>query len=827
MKRHPILPIIIAACVLSFATAALYWPITSYGFITLDDNEYIYENPNVINGLTWHGFRAAWVRNVVGHWHPLTMISHMLDVELFGMHAGMHLAVNLALHMLNVLLLYWLAVRCRAGALAAFLLAAVFAVHPLNVEGVAWVSQRKSLLSALSFFATLHAYLSYVRAHTWRWYVTAVLAYTLGLLSKPMLVSLPLILFILDWWPLRRWPTDFVMWQPRTWWDAPRTRRWILEKAPFIVLAAASCVITFMYQWRSGAISTLSQLGLALRLQNVVMAYCFYLWRLTWPFNLGIGYPVPLSHNPYTVLLWCFILSALTTVAYLLRRRIPAVWAGWLWYVVMLLPVSSLVQAGYAVVCDRFGYLPLIGIVVALVAVFARLPLRTTLRYAVQPTALLILALLALRTRDQLRYWQNSIFLYEHTLKVCGSSPLIHYNLGVAYMRARRYEDAIKQYRAALELQPNYYAALNNLGNVLAALERYEEAAGFFRAAAAADPRKAAPWNNLATLRSHLGQEIEALNLYNEALARQPCSPAVNYNLGNTYSALQRYHEAIRHYEIALGNCPTPFPVHINLGLALLRVGQTQQAEYHANRALSLSPDAPPALWLQALCHLQNNRPHDAIPLLHRALEHNDRYAEAHLALGTALRRLGDTNTALAHLYRAVALQPGNAEAQNNLGVALSSLGRHHEALTNLEIAVQVAPWFLEAYLNLGLCLAYVADYTNALALVRAAHSMAPSNSTVLGALAWLHAIATDPNVRDPLSALSLAQQAVKFSQETDPSLLDTLAICYAINNDILNARAAANKAIQLFLSRGNTNEALATQMRLLEYASHEKTAPH
>lgn len=819
MKRSPYTSHVVAAVVLILTTVALYWPVTSYNFVTLDDNEYVYENPMVIRGLTWEGVRAAWVKNVVGHWHPLTMISHMLDVELFGMHGGAHLAVNLALHVLNVLLLYWLAVRCGAGALAALMLAAVFAVHPLNVEGVAWVSQRKSLLSALSFFATLHAYISYTRAHTWHWYITAVLAYALGLLCKPMLVSLPLILFILDWWPLRRWPADFVMWQPRTWWGMPRTRRWIIEKAPFAILAAASCVMTFTYQWRSGAVSTLSQLGWVLRLQNVAMAYCFYLWRLIWPVHLGIGYPVPFGHSPAHVVMWGSVLAVVTLAAYVVRRQAPGAWAGWLWYMVMLLPVSSLVQSGYAVVCDRFGYLPLIGIVAGLIGVCATVVRMTPrLRSAAPFVVVAITTLFFVRARDQLRHWQSSITLYEHTLKVCGSSPLIHYNLGVAYMRARRYDDAMKQYRAALRLQPNYYAALNNLGNVLTALQRYEEAAGAFRAAAAADPRQAAPWNNLATLRSELGQEVEALNLYNEALSRRPDSPAVNYNLGNTYSALQRYHEAIQHYERALQQARVPFPIHINLAHALLRVGETERAQQHAERALALSPDAPPALWLLALCTLQSGQMPDAVRLLQRALEQNERYAEAHLALGTALRRLGDTNAALEHLYRAVELQPGNAEAQNNLGVALSSIGRYQEALTNLEIAVQAAPWFVEAYLNLGLCLMQLGDYSNAVAVVRAADSMAPSNSTVRGTLAWLYATTSDPQLRNPQIAVSMAEEAVRLTDEQDASLLDTLAVCYAVAGDAARARATAAKASELFLARGNTNEATATQARLRKY---------
>jgi len=810
---------IAAAGLLLAVTAGLYWPVRSHGFITLDDNEYVYENPLVACGLTWEGVRAAWYKNVVGHWHPLTMLSHMVDVEVFGMDAGAQLCVNVCLHITNVLLLYWLAVRSGAAAWVAFALAAVFAVHPLNVEGVAWVSQRKSLLSGLSFFLTLHAYVSYACTRAWRWYAGAVLAYVLGLLCKPMLVSVPVVLVIMDWWPLRRWPAGVAVWRPSTWWSTRDARQWLAEKVPFVILAVGSCVVTFMFQWRSGAVATLSNLGWELRLQNVAMAYCFYLWRLVWPVNLGIGYPLPLRHDSADVFLWCSVLGVLTVAAYAVRRRVPVAWAGWLWYVVMLLPVSSLVQTGYAIVCDRFGYLPLIGTVAGLLGVVAESVRRVPrVRYIALGVMLVPIGLLCFRASGQLAHWRSSSALYEHTLRACGSSPLIHYNLGVAYMRATRYEEAEQQFRAALAMHPTYYAALNNLGNVLTTLKRYREAGAAFRAAAAADPRQAAPWNNLATLRSELGNEADALELYTEALARNPSSPAVNYNIANTYSALRRYDEAIVHYERALQHMRMPFPAHINIAHALLRVGKTEQARQHATRALVLSPDAPPALCLMAICELQHGTVTNAETLLRRALRDNEKYAEAHLYLGTALQRLGDARAAVEHLQRAVELQPGNAEAQNNLGVALSRAGRYHEAVTNLEIAVQAAPWFLEAHLNLALCLMELREYTNAVAVLHAADALSPSNSTVRGTLAWLYATASDRQVRDPQAAVLLAEDAVRLSGGSDPSLLDTLAVCYAVAGDTARANETAKRACEIFLAQGNTNEAQATEGRLRQH---------
>jgi len=549
------------------------------------------------------------------------------------------------------------------------------------------------------------------------------------------------------------------------------------------------------------------------------MAYVFYLWRLVWPVNLGIGYPLPLRHDSADVFLWCSVLGVLTVAAYAVRRRVPVAWAGWLWYVVMLLPVSSLVQTGYAIVCDRFGYLPLIGIVAGLTGVVAESVRHVPrLRYIAFGVLPVMLGLLCFRASGQLGHWRSTISLYEHTLRACGSSPLIHYNLGVAYMRAMRYEEAEQQYRAALAIHPTYYAALNNLGNVLTTLKRYQEAGAAFRAAAAADPRQAAPWNNLATLRSELGQEADALELYTEALLRNPTSPAVNYNLANTYSALRRYDEAIVHYERALQHMRIPFPAHINLAHALLRVGKTEQARQHATRALALSPDAPPALCLMAMCELQRGSMTNAETLLRRALRDNENYAEAHLYFGTALQRRGDTPAAVQHLQRAVELQPGNAEAQNNLGVALSRAGRYHEAVTNLEIAVQAAPWFLEAHLNLALCLMELREYTNAMAVLHAADALAPSNSTVRGTLAWLYATATDPQARDAHTAVSLAEDAMRLTGGTDPNVLDTLAVCYAVAGDTTRANQTAKKACAIFLAQGNTNEARATEARLRQY---------
>jgi tetratricopeptide (TPR) repeat protein len=807
----------ITACLALVALAVcLYFPAADYSFITLDDNEYVYDNECVQHGLTVQGICCAFSREVVGHWHPLTMLSHMLDVELFGLAGSGPVRVNICLHIVNALLLYWLARRCQASRGAAAFLAAIFIVHPLNVEGVVWVSQRKSLLSALSFFLSLHAYLTYARSAKLRWYVSALVIFLMGLLCKPMLVTMPVVLLIVDWWPLRRWPA--VQLRTANGASVYRAAMWrlVLEKIPFGVLAAASGAVTIYFQCHVGAMSNLHQLGMALRLQNVLMAYCFYLERLIWPFDLGIGYPLPYCYEPGDVMRWGALLVALTLGCYLVRKKVPVAWAGWLWYAVLLLPVSSLLQTGYAVVCDRFGYLPLIGVVAVIIAVSAAWMQDIRWRQLlVWPMSMLCVALLGWQAQHQLQVWRSNISLYEHTLRSCGSSPLIHYNLGVSYFRAKRLDDAIDQYRKALHLHPDYYAALNNLGNALAAQGKYQKAAEAFRAAAAADPTQAAPWNNLATLRSEAGREEEAIDLYHEALTRKVGMPEVHYNLANSYAAVRQYEDAVLHYHKALHATKTPFRVHNNLSQVYLRLGRLEEAFHHAFAAQKIQPKAPPALCTLAMCELSRGNLTSAVDMLRQALAINGRYAEAHLYLGTGLRRLGQTNEGLKHLTQAVTYQPGNAEAQNNLGVALSGFGRYTEAITNLETAVQLAPWFLEAKLNLALCLSELDEDDNALRVLQHADELSPSNSFILAALAWLQATSEDRSVQNPHAALTNATLAVALQSEPEPDTLDTLAIAYALAGRSNEAHTAGARAVRAYLQHGDSNAAARIQARL------------
>jgi hypothetical protein len=429
---------VVLALLLAAATAALLWPAGGFAFLNYDDNQYLTLNPRVTPGLTLDG--AAWAFTSVGYafnWHPLTWLSHMADVSLFGLDPRGHHLVNVLLHAANAALLFAL-LRALTGALwAPALVAALFAAHPLHVESVAWVSERKDLLSTLLGLATLAAYLRHLR-RPGRWsLLPALAAFVLGLLAKPMLVGLPLLMLVLDFWPLGRL-------------RGPRARR-LLEKLPFLALAAAAAGVTYVAQLRGGALKGLQEVGLPVRAANALVAYVWYAAKALWPAGLTIFYPYP---DPAGEGFWWRALAAalglglVTAAALRLARRAPYVLAGWLWYVATLLPVVGLVQAGLQAVADRYTYLPLAGLFLAAAWGGAAAAPRRRRAAALAPVACaLALAAFAGAARAQLGVWRDSVALFEHALAVTQDNFVAELNLSAALREQGRVAEADRHFQ--------------------------------------------------------------------------------------------------------------------------------------------------------------------------------------------------------------------------------------------------------------------------------------------------------------------------------------------------------------------------------------------
>lgn len=663
------------------ATALLFSRAIGGDFVNYDDPGYVTENPHVQAGLSGDGIAWALRSGEQSNWHPLTWLSHQLDATLFGNDPRGHHATSVLLHALNAALAF-LALRRLTGALGtSALCAAWFAWHPLRVESVAWVSERKDVLSGLFFFATLLAYARYARAissaaervsissvatgrspkgvtasatgpkavgRPWLWYGAAMLFFALGLMAKPMLVTLPCVLLLLDVWPLRRLGGE----------KGEPLSGVILEKIPFFALAAASSYVTYLVQRGGGSVT--QALSFPDRLANAFVSVVRYLGQLAWPFDLAAIYPHPGEWPARKVVACLVIVVALTALALWQRRRRPWVLIGWLWFLGMLVPVIGLVQVGLQAMADRYTYLPMLGVQIAVLWTARAWAVSATpgaRRWGLAVAGVVLLAGAA-RTWNQIGVWKNSFTLFDHALQVTERNYIAHDNRGLFLFKSGQIAEAIADYRASLAINPGYFTANNNLGHALAEIGRPAEAIPHYRAALAQQPEHLEVRNNLANALSDLGQLPEAMEHYAFVLARQP-DHANALNGSAVVLAMQgRPAEAKARLEQSLRLAPGNASALNNLGNVCAMLGEPDAAIRHYRRAAELKP--------------------------------GDGFA--FFQAGTLLLRQEKFAEAADNFQRALALKPVNPDAHANLGLALARLGRRDEALRALRTALQQKP---------------------------------------------------------------------------------------------------------------------------------------
>jgi tetratricopeptide (TPR) repeat protein len=509
---------LVACLLLTLLTLAVFWQLGDHAFLTYDDDGYVTNNAMVRAGLTRQGIGWAFTAFHEANWHPLTWLSHMADSQLFGLAPRGHHLTNLALHLANCLLLFTLLARMTGRDWQSAAVAALFAVHPLHVESVAWVAERKDLLAALFWLLTLSSYHLYtVRPGAGR-YLASLLLYGCGLLSKPMVVTLPFVLLLIDWWPLARWPD-------RT------CRQLVMEKIPFFLLAAGSCAITVLAQARGLALMSLDSIPLAQRLANLPVAYLRYLAHLFWPARLAVFYPFverPWWQTAGALLLLIGISAAVLVSA----RRRPYLATGWLWFLGTLVPVIGLVQVGEQALADRYTYLPLIGPFIMLAwGIPDLLTGRRRARPLIAGAAAAAIGILALVSRHQVATWRDTVTLFSHAVRVTERNYFAHGNLGVAL--AARGEDAAgdRHFRTALSYNPRYAQAWYNLGVSLEAAGRSDEAERHFAEAARLKPTLAEAHYNLGVLLARRQAYDEAAARFAEALRLRPDYQEARHNL--------------------------------------------------------------------------------------------------------------------------------------------------------------------------------------------------------------------------------------------------------------------------------------------------------
>ena len=571
--------------VLAVVTIAAYWPVFNADFVNYDDYDYVTENQHVLKGLSFDGVKWAFLMDEnTANWHPLTWLSHMLDCELFGQNAGLHHLTNLIIHTTSTVVLLWVLASMTGSLWPSVFVAAAFALHPLHVESVAWVAERKDVLSGLFWVLTMACYLRYTRTGSRGRYSLALLIFGLGLMAKPMLVTLPFVLLLLDYWPLNRLESKPTISRLRM------VRSLVVEKIPFFVLSAASCVITYMAQRAGGAVTTIENLPFDARLSNAVVSYIAYIVKMVWPVGLAVLYPF--KHISLWQSLPAFLVLVVTTVVAVLlirRRRYFAV--GWLWYLGTLVPVIGLVHVGSLCLADRYTYIPLIGLfMIAAWAVGDFCHRREALRFVSGLVALLLLSGMFAVTRNQLNYWRDSLSLFRRAIQVTENNYFMHNNLGAELVKAGRLDEAIGHYRRVLQINPNFAEAHNNLGLALAEKGQLDEAIGYYRRALQTDPKNAEVHDNLGVALAERGEMDEAIDHYQRALQINPQNANVHNNLGFLFAGRGQLDEAIDHYRSAVEIDPDFAKAHINLGFELSKRGQLDEAISHYHQAIKMRP---------------------------------------------------------------------------------------------------------------------------------------------------------------------------------------------------------------------------------------------
>src|SRR5438552_7533199 len=557
---------------LALVTRLVYEPVFHAQFIGFDDPEYVTANAHILSGVTVANLRWAFVTNHTGNWHPLTWISLMLDSQFFGARAGASHAVNLPLHVANTLLLFlWLHHATRAKWRGA-LVAALFALHPLHVESVAWISERKDVLSTLFWMLALLGYTNYAKTGRVSSYCIALFLFGIGLMAKPMLVSLPCVLLLLDYWPLRRFAEH-------------RTFRLLIEKLPFLAFSIASSVVTLLVA-RQQTMTSLGTVPIFRRAVNAALAYIVYIGKMFRPVGLAVIYPYKLHPSPILALLSLAALAIASTAVISTRRHKPYLFTGWLWYLVTLAPVVGITQVGNQSMADRYTYIPLIGLFIILAwGGWEALNLLRIPRFVQALGASTVLAVCAGLTSVQLRYWHDSIALFQHAANVTVANGIAEANLGFALAEQGRYDEAIAHYKTALQSQPRAII-WNNLRKSLVVTGKLEEGINAFQNALKLNPSFGSAHQNLALALARSGRQQESLIHFGDAVRLEPENAGMHNNYAIMLGRAGRTDEAIQEFQTALRLAPDAATTHFNLANRLVKQHAQDEAMSHYSEAL-------------------------------------------------------------------------------------------------------------------------------------------------------------------------------------------------------------------------------------------------
>jgi len=591
---------------LALIASVCLWPVTRLGFIGYDDLDYVYQNPAVQSGLNSESVAWAFGGFHAGNWHPVTWLSHMLDCELFGLNPQEEHRVNLLFHIANTLLIFiWLRQLTRAQ-WRSFFVAALFATHPLHVQSVAWISERKDVLSGFFCLGTLIAYTRYCQEKKTANYILVMVLFALGLMAKPMLVTLPLILLLLDFWPLNRVPArvagPFTLRSMLSQWQAV-----LWEKTPLFLMCAASCVVTVYAQQSAGAMHATDVLPLQNRIAHAAISYAVYLWKMIWPVNLAIFYPLPAAEPDDLMVIGAFLLLiVLTAFAFLRRTTQPYLLVGWLWFLIMLVPVIGVIQVGLQSMADRYVYLPSIGLFIALVWGMAQIAANSMTRQTMMAAGggILVLAC-GLNTRHQLGFWRDNISLFQHVVEVSPENDYMGYfYLGISQAEKGDLDSSVTNLTEALKANPGFLLAQKHLGNVFLVQKKYAAAESALQKVTAAQVDDYAAHAALGMALAGQKKYLAAQSEYEASLQLVPQSQQVNHlyseNAPKAGAELQIFNLS---KQLPTNDGPG---IHVQIAQAQSFLGRYSEAVQQYEQALAKMPDSSETLnnlaWLLATC---------------------------------------------------------------------------------------------------------------------------------------------------------------------------------------------------------------------------------
>jgi tetratricopeptide (TPR) repeat protein len=686
-------------------TLAIYWPATRFEFTNFDDPAYVTDNPMVQRGLTWPSVKWALTSSHSSLWLPVTRLVHLATWQVFGDNSGGHHLVNIVIHALNALLAFLVVERMTRATVRSAFVAALFAWHPLRVESVAWVAELKDVLAVFFGLLTMWCYLRFVKSGKSTDRLLLIASYALGLMGKPMLVTLPFALFLIDIWPLRR--LGFPAWFPGnpgqvpaadsgSGADLPPTITWrraITEKLPLLLMAIAFCGVTLLTTTKAVA-----PLPLTYRIANAFLSYARYVGKIFYPVDLAALYPHPGKWPSWQVVLAILFCGLLTAGALSMARKRPYVFSGWFWFVGILVPVIGLVQAGPQAMADRFTYLPSLGL--TMLVVWAVAGLSPHLPFGKPGAAVLggmvTLACLAI-THVQLGYWKNSITLFEHTLAVTTNNDIAHYNLGEALNSKGYFKESIPHYEEAIRLNPKSDDAWNNLGVVYARLNQRDKAAEYYRKAMEINPKYVAAHFNYGLIYYFQQRMNDALAEFNETLRLSPDHHQARCWIGRIYAEQGRLDEARQNFLQALELNPRSYDAHYELGVLRMNEGETAAAIQHFQKVIQLKPDYVAVYGKLGLALASSRQPAEAITQYRRALASEPDAVEPLNNLAWLLAT--DPNPAIRNGTEAVELASRACQVTSNqipsligtLAAAYAEAARFEDASRTARLAADVA----------------------------------------------------------------------------------------------------------------------------------------